>query len=590
MGTIILGIIALILVYLLLPIFLILPHKFRFSRLSKIGSIGKDWSYPKTYFLDKHGRDLRFLPEVLVIDHDRGIQRVERVLSREHQQNAFIVGSQGVGKTTRLAYLARKMYRDLSSLSLNSKRLVELFPEEMTKNELQLCLHEAVNARNIVLVIENIERFNILGIIEPYLDLNYFQIILSTDPESYNTTFKHHGHLMKVSEVVEFLPPPDDITLLYLLDYVERKKMKHRFPEETLSAIIILTNKFILNDYQPEKSFDFLEELMLLEKEVIEPEDVEMLISEKFAIPLGSLQGDEKEKLKKLEDILNTYVIGQEEATQAIASSLKRSRIGVRDEDRPIGSFLFIGTTGVGKTYTAKVLAEYYFGSSRFFHRFDMSEYRDIQSLERFIDTIGDTIEENPYSLVLFDEIEKAHSDILNLLLQILDEGVFHTTKGRAVSFRNTIIIATSNAGARYILENGQVPKELLIEHIIQEGILRPELINRFDSVVLFHPLNRDEVKQVAKLLINQLNVLLAKRHGIQISLDPEFIDALAKAGHSLKFGLRPLRRIIQDTVETHIADLLLNDRIPESGIIHIDPELILKTTGKKRVEHLRYV
>ena len=587
--TILVGIIAIFIVYLSLPIILLLPIQFNYSKLSRLGSIGKTWSYPITYFLDAHGRDLRLLPDVLVIDHDNGLKQVERALSRDHQQNVLIVGPQGVGKTTRLSYLAKKMYRDLSTPKLNSKRLVELFPEEMTKEELHRCFHEAVSAGNIVLVIENIERFHILDVIESYLDVPHFQIILTTDNEHFNETFKYNAHLMRAVDVVEFFPPDEKVTMLYLIDRVERMGIHHRFPDETLASIVILSEKFILNDYQPEKSFDLLDELVLLEKDIVRPEDVEELISEKLRIPLGVLQQDERDKLLNLEKILNTYVIGQEEATHAIVSSLKRSRLGVGSEKRPIGSFLFIGTTGVGKTHTAKILAQYYFGSRDFFHRFDMSEYRELSSIERFMERLGAEVEDMPYSLILFDELEKAHPDILNVLLQVLDEGIMHTPKGRAINLRNTIIIATSNAGARYLLENGHVSKELLVQHIISEGILRPELINRFDDVILFRTLDREEVKKVAILLLHELNVMLAKRHGIQVSIDPELVDALARKGHSLKFGLRPLRRLIQDKVETYVADLLLRDELPETGIIHIDSSII--SQGEKKIpEHLKYV
>ncbi len=581
-GTILVGMVSLLFALLSFPLFLLFPIRVRYEQLSKFGSIGKNWSYPITFYLDAHGRDLRFLPEVLVIDHDKGIEKIERILSRDTQQNVLVVGPQGVGKTTRLGYLARKMYRDLSTPKLNSKRLVELFPEELTKRDLELCLREAVDAGNIVLVIENIERFNILGIIEPYLDIHHFQVILTTDNESYHREFKHRANLMRVAEVVEFSPPNDEITMLYLIDYVERKGMRDRFPDETLAAIVILTNKLIMNDYQPEKSFDLLEELMTLENPVIMAGDVERIISEKTGVPLGVLRSDEREKLMNLEETLNRYVIGQEEATSAIVSSLKRSRLGIRNEERPIGSFLFLGTTGVGKTHTAKVLAQHYFGSSELVHRFDMSEYRDLSSLEHFMTFLGNAVEERPYSLVFFDELEKAHPDILNLLLQILDEGIMHTPDGRLINFRNTIIIATSNAGARYLMESGNVSEELLVQHIIREGIFRPELVNRFDAVVVFRPLKRSNIKKVVTLLLEELNVLLRKRHGIEVAPDPELIDALAREGHDFNFGLRPLRRLMQDKIETYVADLLLRDEIPESRVIHIDPAKIESRKEKK--------
>ena len=561
--TILLGLISLLILFLLYPLFLIIPIDISFEDLVKYGSLGREWAYPITFMLDKHGRDMRKLPEYLVIDFDHSIEQIERTLSRKTQQNVLIIGSQGIGKTTRLSYLARKMYRDLSAPALNGKRLVELFPEEMSVSDIEQCIHEAIYARNIILVIENIERFKILPIIQPYLDNNYFQMILTTDFSSYNNEFKHHAELMRVVEVVEFYEPDEEITMLYLIDWCKYHKVLHRFPNETLAAVVLLTNKLIMNDYQPEKSIDILEELVGINKEVISPEDVESLISQKTGIPLGAMQSDEKEKLLHLEEILQAHVIGQDEAIHAIASSLKRSRAGVVDSKKPIGSFLFLGTTGVGKTYTAKMLAQYYFGAEHMMIRFDMSEFRELSSMDRFIEILGARIEERPYALVFFDEIEKAHPDILNLFLQILDEGEMHTTRGRLISFRNTIIICTSNAGADYMMANDIDSPELLIEHIVSEGILRPEFINRFDATILYKALDRESIKKVTRLMLEQLNVHLEKKQNIAIDITDELVDILARKGHSLKFGVRPLARVIQDTIETQVADYLLESDMP---------------------------
>ena len=568
--TIILGIIFLLLLLLLFPLFLILPINIKFENLVKIGSLGREWAYPITYMLDKHGRDMRKSPEYLVIDHDHAIEQIERTLSRRTQQNVLIIGSQGIGKTTRLAHLARMMYRDLSKPALNGKRLVQLFPEEMSVSDIETCIKEAIHAKNIILVIENIERFKILGILQPYMDNDHFQMILTTDFSSYHSEFKHHSSLMRVAEVVEFYPPNDEVTMLYLIDWCKYNNELKRFPDDTLAAIVILTDKLIMNDYQPEKSIDILEELIGFDKDIINPEDVENLLSQKTGIPIGALQTDEREKLIHLEDVLKAHVIGQDSAIHAIASALKRARAGVVDTKKPIGSFLFLGTTGVGKTHTAKMLAQYYFGAEHMMIRFDMSEYRQLDTMTRFIERLGSSIEESPYSLVFFDEIEKAHPDVLNLFLQILDEGEMHTQAGRLISFRNTIIICTSNAGASYMMANNIETQDLLIEHIVSQGILRPEFINRFDATVLYKSLNRDSIKKVARIMLNDLNKHLMKKQNLSIYIDDNLVDVLAKKGHDLKFGVRPLRRIIQNEIETLVADKLLMDDIPENRVIHI--------------------
>lgn len=576
------GSIILLLLVILYPLFLIIPFTIRFESLVKNGSLGREWAYPVTYTLNKHGREMRNMSEVLVIDHDNAIDRIERVLSRNTQQNVLVVGSQGIGKTTRLAYLARKMYRDLSVPSLNGKRLVQLFPEEMEIETIQTCIKEAINAQNVVLVIENIERFNIVGILEPYLDSNHFQMILTTDWQAYNNDYKHRENLMRATEMVEMYPPDEETTLMYLLDWVINNRQQGRFDKEVLASIIILTNKLMVNLAQPEKSIDILEELVILAHHTITVSDVEELISEKTNVPLGALHQDEKEKLINLEEVLNQHIIGQQEAVHAIASAMKRGRAGVEDSPKPIGSFLFLGPTGVGKTHTAKMLASYYFGGEHMMIRFDMSEFRELESMNRFVERLANQIEEMPFSLVFFDEIEKAHPDILNLFLQMLDEGRMHTQTGRIMSFSNTIIICTSNAGAVYMMENEIESPELLIDHIVSEGVLRPEFINRFDATVLYRSLDRASIESVARLELNKLNIHLKKKYNLEIAITDELIKTIARKGHDPKFGVRPLDRVIQNEIETYVADILLLGNFPANRIIEIDPKNIEPKFKKK--------
>lgn len=577
-ATIILGVLCLLVVILLFPLFLILPINLSFEKMSRAGSLGRDWSYAHTWELNKHGKDLRISNDVLVLDHDKAIEQIERILARKTQQNVLLVGSQGIGKTTRLAHLARNMHRDLSTPSLNGKRLFQLFPEEMSIEDIQVCIKEAVKAKNIVLVIENIERFNILGVIAPYLDEDNFQIILTSEWSAYNSTFKHNSNLMRAAEVVEMYPPNAEVTLAYAQDWVEKNKESKRFKEGVLETIIKLTDMLMMNQDQPEKTIDILDELSSLETKDITVAHVEALISQKTKVPLGALGRDEKDLLLNLERVLKQHVIGQDRAVHAIASSLKRSRVGVSDSPKPIGSFLFLGPTGVGKTYTAKMLARYYFGGEQSMIRFDMSEFRELNSLSRFVERLANRVEESPFALVFFDEIEKAHPDILNIFLQILDEGEFHTQTGRTISFRNTIIICTSNAGATFMMENEHESEQFLIQHIISTGLLRPEFINRFDASIMYTSLVRSDIQKVAVLLMNKLNRQLRKKHFIEVIVTDALIKALARAGHSTQFGLRPLARVIQDSIETEIADRLLAGVVPKNYCIYINPDIIKKT------------
>lgn len=573
--TIIVGLAIFLIIVLLFPLFAILPINISYESLVMNGSLGREWAYPVTYLLDQHGRDLRKNIEVLVIDHDSAIEQMQRVLSRKTQQNVLVVGSQGIGKSTRLAYLARNMHRDLSVPALNGKRLVQLFPEEMGVDTIRDCIKEAIAAKNIVLVIENIERFDIIGILEPYLDNNHFQMILTTDYGSYNAKYKHHQNLMRVSEVVEMYPPNNETTMFYLQDWAHANRQLKRMDNDVLAATVMLTNKLMMNQAQPEKSIDILEELAGLPDKKITIEHVEKLLSQKTNVPLGALNRDEKDKLIHLEEALSSHVIGQDKAVKAIASALKRGRAGVADSPKPIGSFLFLGPTGVGKTHTAKMLAAYYFGGEHMMIRFDMSEYRELDSMSRFITRLGDAVEEAPFSLVFFDEIEKAHPDILNIFLQLLDEGQIHTQNGRTISFQNTMVICTSNAGANFMMANEHESQEFLVNHIVSQGILRPEFINRFDATILYQSLSRDEIKQVTMIMLNTLNKHIMKQHSLEILVTDELVNALARKGHSPQFGVRPLARVIQDYIETEIADILLLEPVPTNLSLIIDPEIL---------------
>lgn len=573
--TIAIGLVFLLLAIIIFPLFVLAPIKISFESLVKNGSLGREWAYPVTYFLDKHGRDLRKNSEVLVLDHDSALEQMQRVLSRKTQQNVLVVGVQGIGKSTRLGHLARMMHRDLSVSALNGKRLVQLFPEEMAVEDIQKCIKEAIAAQNIVLVIENIERFNIIGILEPYLDNNHFQMILTTDWSSYNQSYKHNQNLMRVSEVVEMYPPGNDTTMLYLRDWTIGQGESKRMSNDVLAAVVLLTNKLMMNQAQPEKSIDILEELASLNQKQITVPDVEKLISQKTNVPLGALNRDEKDKLIHLEEVLRQHIIGQKKAVHAISSALKRGRVGVADSAKPIGSFLFLGPTGVGKTHTAKMLASYYFGGEHMMIRFDMSEYRELESMGRFIERLGTQVEEAPFSLVFFDEIEKSHPDILNIFLQLLDEGEIHTQNGRTISFRNAMVICTSNAGATFMMANDHESQEFLINHIVSQGILRPEFINRFDATILYESLSRDEIKQVTVIMLNTLNKHIRKQHNLEVLVTDELIDALARKGHNPQFGVRPLARVIQDYIETEIADVLLLEPVPTHLSLIIDPSIL---------------
>ena len=331
----------------------------------------------------------------------------------------------------------------------------------------------------------------------------------------------------------------------------------------------------------------------------ITEENVAEVISSWTGIPTQKLTQDENEKLKNLEQSLHKRVIGQEEAVEAVSKAIRRGRVGLKDPKRPIGSFLFLGPTGVGKTELSKALAEVLFGNEDALIRIDMSEYMEAHSISKLIGSppgyvgfdeggqLTEKIRRKPYSIILFDEIEKAHPDVMNMLLQILEDGRLTDSQGRTVNFKNTVVIMTSNIGARAItdkksfgFENNQEKDESKKEYeeIKKEvmGILkkelRPEFINRIDEIIVFKKLNEQEIKQIINIMISQvLQRLNEKRINVEITENVK--DLIAQRGTDKAFGARPLRRTIQNLLEDVLAEGILEGKINSNQTATIDTE-----------------
>lgn len=322
---------------------------------------------------------------------------------------------------------------------------------------------------------------------------------------------------------------------------------------------------------------------------VITEEDISQIVSMWTKIPLNKLEEKESERLLKLEKTLHKRVIGQEEAVQAVAKAIRRGRVGLQDPNRPIGSFLFLGPTGVGKTELSKALAEAMFGSENALIRVDMSEYMESHSVSKMIGSppgyvgfdeggqLSEKVRRNPYSVVLFDEIEKAHRDVFNILLQVLDDGHITDSKGRKVSFKNTILIMTSNAGAMKIMEpknlgfgagdNAEKNYEKMKSSVMEEvkKLFKPEFINRIDEIMVFHPLTKDDMKSVVTLLSKNLTDRCKKQMGIELTLTKTLKDTIVEKYTDTKMGARPLKRAIQSFVEDALAEEILSGRIKEN-------------------------
>ncbi|MCR5314192.1 MAG: ATP-dependent chaperone ClpB [Bacteroidaceae bacterium] len=322
-------------------------------------------------------------------------------------------------------------------------------------------------------------------------------------------------------------------------------------------------------------------------KEEVTSDDIADVVSRWTGIPVSKMQQSERAKLLKLEDELHKRVIGQDEAIQAVADAVRRSRAGLQDPKRPIGSFIFLGTTGVGKTELAKALADYLFDDETMMTRIDMSEYQEKHSVSRLIGAppgyvgydeggqLTEAVRRKPYSVVLFDEIEKAHPDVFNILLQVLDDGRLTDNKGRVVNFKNTIIIMTSNLGSHLIMEKGEGAYDEVMAMLKQT--IRPEFLNRIDEIMMFHPLKEDEIRQIVRLQVNSV-IKMLDDNGIEMEATEAAINAIAKAGFDPEFGARPVKRALQKELLNELSKKML------SGEVTRDSKIIVDADGDKLV------
>jgi ATP-dependent Clp protease ATP-binding subunit ClpB len=319
-------------------------------------------------------------------------------------------------------------------------------------------------------------------------------------------------------------------------------------------------------------------------KEEVGEEDIAKVVSRWTGIPVSKMLTGEREKLIHLEDVLHERVVGQDEAVQAVSEAILRARAGIKDPSRPIGSFIFLGPTGVGKTELAKTLAEALFDDERSMIRIDMSEYMEKHSVARLIGAppgyvgydeggqLTEAVRRRPYSVILLDEIEKAHRDVFNVLLQILDDGRLTDGKGRVVNFKNTVIIMTSNLGSHEILNKDYEEAKGAVKELLKE-YFRPEFLNRVDDTIVFKALEKEQVKGIAEILLKALGKRLEKQVGITLTWSEAALTALADKGFDPNFGARPLRRLLTHTVETELSKEIIKGEVQEGGTVRIEAE-----------------
>jgi ATP-dependent Clp protease ATP-binding subunit ClpC len=577
---------------------------------------GMDRAYTAvaTPTLDHFSRDLTIQSKYnlsdICVDRKKEINSIFEAFTSGHS-GVLLVGSVGVGKSTIINGLARLMVEEKVPEFLKDKRLVELDVSRLVsgadasaaEERLLTAINEVNRSGNIILYIDNIETLigisaggkeslDLSDVLAEALGRNNLLCLASSTTENYAKYIENRsiGNVMTTIGVKE---PEFNEAIQILESKVGFLESKYDvfIVYSALEQAVKMSSRYLHDKSLPLKAVDLLEKAALIAaknrqndptKNFCGQEEVAAAIGEMTGIPVSKVTIDEGQKLLSLETEIHKRLIGQEEAVSAVSASLRRARAELKEGKRPIASFLFLGPTGVGKTELAKAVSEVYFGDEDYLVRIDMSEYQYPDSVRKMIGDVDGTlgylteaVRKKPFSLILLDEIEKAHPDILNLFLQLFDDGRLTDGQGRTISFTESIIIATSNIGALYIQE--QIKAKTSLNIIKQELIdnqlnkyMRPELINRFDGIIVFKPLTEENVLTITTLMLKKIKKNLSDK-GINLKADKDGVAILAKEGYDPKFGARPLRRLLQDKVEDIIASKMLSGELKRRDTIVIN-------------------
>ena len=550
-----------------------------------------------------------------VVGRETEIARVIEILGRRKKNNPMLIGEPGVGKSAIVEGIALRIAAGEISPALAKKRLISLDIASVVagtkyrgdfEKRLKSIIRVVGSNPDIILFID--EFHTIVGaggaqgsldaanILKPALARGELQCIGATTMDEFSKIVEKDGALDRRFQKIVVEPTDIRQSVAILRNIKPNYEDFHKvtYTEEALEACVRLTDRYVTGKFLPDKAIDALDEAgsmirLNLAKSgrsgnVVDAEDIASVVSKMTGIPVNKVAESEGNRIMRMKDRLRSRIIGQDDAIEKVVRAIQRNRAGLKDPDRPIGTFLFFGPTGVGKTWLAKCLAEYLFDSQDSIVRIDMSEYMEKFTVSRLVGAppgyvgyeeggqLSERVRRKPYSVVLLDEIEKAHPDIFNILLQVLDEGRLTDSNGRVVNFRNTIVIMTSNVGSRELDEYGSgvgfatsgknVPKnrQSVLEKAIKSSF-PPEFINRVDERIFFNSLTKEDMEKIIDIELKDLSAR-AGEAGYRLVVTPAARRFIAEAGFDPAFGARPLKRAVMKYVEDPVSEFIISDRI----------------------------
>ncbi|HVX48220.1 MAG TPA: AAA family ATPase [Candidatus Saccharimonadales bacterium] len=581
----------------------------------RFGGIGRDWAFGYTPLLNRFGQNFslgiaKYGAHFDWLANSDGVKAIEAAFDNRASAVA-LVGPDGIGKTSAVYALAQKLIEGKTGQRLAYHQVIALNATDILSNAsgtgqleriMMSLASEAAHAGHVILFFDDAQlllgggpgSFDATQILLTIVQSGAVPIILAFAPNDYQRLRVHNQSLANQLTPVILQEQPEEGVMRILEDSALGLESHHKLliSYEALREAYRLSGRYDQDAAYPGKAIKLLgQSVTHANGSIVTAQSVQQAIEQTRGVKASTAAPAEADALLHLEDNIHQRMINQSHAVKVVANALRRARAGVTNPNRPIGSFLFLGPTGVGKTELAKSVAATYFGDESSIVRLDMSEYQQPDDVQRLLSTGANASEANsllmsirrqPFTVVLLDEIEKAHPNILNLLLQLLDEGQLTDSSGKTASFKDAVIIATSNAGAQEIRERvgrGETLESFsgqFTDQLIQSGQFKPELLNRFDEMVLFRPLNAEELAQVVQLMLGSVNKTLANQN-ISVELTPAAIAKIVEVGNDPRLGARPMRRTLQKAVEDTVAQKILKGEAQAGSHIRLDaPDLAI--------------